>query len=83
MNYLTTLFSEVYIKDIVERRRIKREDILSAVLDLLCSSVGSLTNPTNIANSLNSKQKLKGEGAVANNTVKQYIDNVDRRISFQ
>lgn len=76
MNYLATLFSEVYIKDIVERRRIKREDILSAVLDLLCSSVGSLTNPTNIANSLNSKQKLKGEGAVANNTVKQYIDNL-------
>lgn len=76
MNYLSTLFSEVYIKDIVERRRIKREDILSAVLDLLCSSVGSLTNPTNIANTLNSKQKLKGEGAVANNTVKQYIDNL-------
>ena len=76
MNYLSTLFSEVYIKDIVERRRIKREDILSAVLDLLCSSVGSLTNPTNIANSLNSKQKLKGESSVANNTVKQYIDNL-------
>ena len=54
MNYLKTLFSEVYLKDIVERKRIKREDVLSATLDLLCSSIGSLTNPNNIASSLNS-----------------------------
>ena len=32
MNYLKTLFSEVYLKDIVERKRIKREDVLSATL---------------------------------------------------
>lgn len=41
MNYLKVLFSEVYLKDIIERRKIRREDILSATLDLLCSSVGS------------------------------------------
>ena len=52
MNYLKTLFSEVYLKDIVERKRIKREGVLSATLDLLCSSIGSLTNPNNIASSL-------------------------------
>ena len=73
MNYLKALFSEVYLKDIVERKKIKREDVLSAALDLLCSSVGSLTNPNNIANSLNSRQKLKGENTVAPNTVKSYI----------
>lgn len=70
MSYLKSLFSEVYLKDIVERRKIKREDVLSATLDLLCSSVGSLTNPNNIANALNSKQKLAGENTVAPNTVK-------------
>ena len=44
MQYLSSLFSEVYLKDLVERKKIKREDVLSDILDLLCSSVGSLTN---------------------------------------
>ena len=74
MKYLQSLFSEVYLKDIVERRKIKREDVLGMILDLLCSSVGSLTNPTSVANTLNSKQKLNGENTVAPNTVKAYMD---------
>lgn len=74
MEYLKSLFSEVYLKDIVERKKIKREDVLSLTLDLLCSSVGSLTNPNNVANSLNSKQKRAGENTVAANTVKSYIE---------
>ena len=41
MNYLKSLLSEVYIKDIVERKGIERQDILEQVLDLLCSSLGS------------------------------------------
>ena len=61
MNYLKSLFSEVYLRDIVERKKIRHEDILSATLDLLCSAIGSLTNPNNIANSPNSRQKLSGE----------------------
>lgn len=73
MNYLKSLFSEVYLNDIVERKKIRREDVLSATMDLLCSSVGSLTNPNNIANSLNTRQKLAGENTVAPNTVKSYI----------
>ncbi len=76
MNYLKSLFSEVYLKDIVERKKIKREYALSATLDLLCSSIGSLTNPSNIANSLNSRQKLSGENTVAANTVKSYIGHL-------
>lgn len=73
MDYLKSLFSEVYLKGIVERKKIKREDVLSATVDLLCSSVGSLTNPNNIGKSLNSRQKLAGENTVAPNTVKAYI----------
>ena len=74
MAYLQSLFAETYLKDIIERKKIRRKDILDAVLDLLCSSVGSLTNPTNVANSLNTKQKLSGENTVAQNTVKSYMD---------
>ena len=83
MNYLKLLFSEVYLKDIIERKCIKREDILSSTLDLLCSSVGSLTNPNNIANSLNSKQKLAGENTVAPNTVKNYIGHLSDAYLFE
>ena len=83
MNYLKSLFSEVYLRDIVERKKIKREDILSATLDLLCSSVGSLTNPNNIANSLNSRQKLAGENTVAGGTVNAYIGHLQDAYLFE
>lgn len=82
MNYLQSLVSEVYLKDIVERKKIKREDVLSSILDLLCSSVGSLTNPTNITNTINSKQKRAGESVVAHNTVKSYIDYLSDSFLF-
>ena len=83
MNYLKSLFSEVYLKDIVERKKIQREDILSATLDLICSSIGSLTNPTNVANSLNSKQKLSGMETVSNNTIKSYMDHLADAYLFE
>ena len=83
MNYLKSLFSEVYLKDIVERKKIRREDVLSATLDLLCSSVGSLTNPNNIANALNSRQKRAGENTVAANTVTAYISHLSDAYLFE
>lgn len=83
MDYLSSLFSEVYLKDIVERKKIKREDVLSSILDLLCSSVGSLTNPTNVANALNSRQKLIGEDTVSGNTVRSYMGNLSDAYLFE
>ena len=78
MQYLRSLFSEVYLKDIVERKKVKREDVLSDILDLLCSSVGSLTNPTRVADTINSKQKRSGENTVSPNTVKAYMDQGEK-----
>lgn len=72
-NYLSSLFSEVYIKDIIERKKIEREDVLGQLLDLLCSSVGSLTNPKKIADTLRSKT---GEN-IAQNTISAYIDHLE------
>ena len=83
MLYLKTLFSEVYLKDIVERKKIRRLDILEATLDLLCSSVGSLTNPNNVAKAMNSKQKLSGEDLVSNNTVTSYMDHLADAYLFE
>ena len=78
MNYLKSLFTEVYIKDIVERKRIERQDILEQILDLLCSSVGLLTNPTKIANTLKSKQG----GGVSANTIRVYIGHLEDAFLF-
>jgi len=78
MKYLSSLFREVYLKDIVERKRIKRADILEHTLDLLCSSVGSLTNPTNITNALMSA----GFRDFSQNTVKEYIDHLEDAYLF-
>lgn len=78
MNYLKSLFSEVYIKDIVERKKIERQDVLEQILDLLCSSIGSLTNPSKIANTLNSKQGC----AVSGDTIRAYIGHLEDAFLF-
>ncbi|MDD4509335.1 MAG: ATP-binding protein [Oscillospiraceae bacterium] len=78
MNYLKSLFSEVYLKDIIERKKIEREDVLSQVLDLLCSSVGSLTNPKRIADTLTSK----GQRPISQNTIRAYIDHLEDAFLF-
>lgn len=78
MNYLKSLFTEVYIKDILERKKIQHQDVLEQILDLLCSSVGSLTNPAKIANTLNSKQ-MKG---VSSNTIRGYIGHLEDAFLF-
>ena len=55
--YLTNLYEELYVKDIVERYSLKREDILNDILNYVASQLGSLTNPTNIANALTSTRR--------------------------
>lgn len=72
MEYLSNLFSEVYIKDLKEHGRIQREDVLSHVLDFLASSISSLTNPTNISNAIGSSLREK----IDRNLVSGYIDKL-------
>ena len=46
--YLHSLFETTYLKDIIERNEIKRKDVLDSIVNILASSIGSLTNPMNI-----------------------------------
>ena len=78
MNYLKALFSEVYIKDIVERKHIEHQDVLEQILDLLCSSIGSLSNPAKIADTMKSKMKV----SVAANTIRAYIGHLEDAFLF-
>ena len=74
-NYLSSLYSELYIKDIVERNSIEYEDILNDILDFLASQISSLTNPTNIANTLTSLRKEKINSTLVANYVQHIIDS--------
>ena len=56
---LKALFEKVYLKDVVERNKIRDKSVLECVLDMLSSAVGSLTNANKLAQQLNSQQGLK------------------------
>jgi len=73
--YLFSLYRELYIKDIVERHGIEREDILNHILDFLASQIGSLTNPANVANALSSTYKEKVNPALVSNYIQHMIDS--------
>jgi len=74
-DYLSSLYSEMYVKDIVERNGIEREDILNDILDFLASQISSLTNPTNIANALASMKNEKINPTLVSNYVQHIIDS--------
>ena len=74
-DYLTSLYSELYVKDIVERNGIEREDVLNDILDFLASQISSLTNPTNIANAISSVKNEKVNATMVSNYVQYIIDS--------
>jgi hypothetical protein len=76
--YLQGLYSNVYIKDIVERYKLRDDSILSALVDTLSSSVGSLTNPTKLANTAGS---LMGR-TPSYNTIINYLEYVEDAFLF-
>ena len=77
-SYLQSLFDLVYFNDILERKKIERPDLLGTIVDFLCSSTGSLTNPNNIANAL---QKNFGNSNPVN-TVAAYINHLEDAYLF-
>ncbi len=77
--YLQGLFTNVYIKDIVERYKLKDDNILSALVNSLSSSVGSLTNPNKLANTAGSFMGQKP----SHNTIKNYLDYLEESYLFQ
>lgn len=78
MKYLESLFSETYLKDIVERNKLMREDALENILDMLSSAIGSLTNPKKIADTINSRKNIH----ISQNTVTSYIHYLEDAFLF-
>lgn len=72
ISYLENLFKEVYLKDICERNKIKHEADLETLIDILASSIGSLTNPAKLQRTFKSG---RGSG-ITDKTIKAYIDHL-------
>ena len=76
--YLYDLHKNVYIKDIVERYKLKDDEVLDALIDSLYSAVGSLTNTHNLANTAGSLMKRK----TSDHTIKNYINYLEDAYLF-
>lgn len=70
IGYLTKLFEETYIKDIVERNKIEKIQELNDLINVLASSIGSLTNPSKIEATF--KSVIQSD--ISFNTIRQYIE---------
>lgn len=69
--YLHDLFDKIYLDDIMARHKISYDKyVLDDLLDIVASSVGSLTNPIKIANTFSSRKGL----SVTNDTIGKYLD---------
>ena len=69
MNYLKGQLKNVYLNDIIDRNRIQNEEQINAVLEILASSIGSLTNPLKLSNTFRSVANLP----IADKTVSNYL----------
>ena len=77
-HYLYQLHKNVYAKDIVERYKIRDDEILDALIDSLYSAVGSLTNTHNLANAASTLMRR----SVSDHTIKNYIDYLEDAYLF-
>ncbi|WP_281628128.1 ATP-binding protein [Traorella massiliensis] len=73
INYLTNLFNETYLMDIIERHHIEKTQELEDLINILASAIGSLTNPSKIEATF--KSVLQSN--VSLNTIRQYIEYLE------
>ncbi len=79
VSYLQRLWNKTYLDDVVERHKVKNREALSALVDSLCSSVGSLTNPNRISNVLKSVQKVE----IDPKTISNYMEYMEDAFLFE
>ncbi len=68
--YLKELFERTYVKDVLERYQVKNDaEVLEILLNVLASGIGSLTNPSRLANTFESERHIR----IASGTIEKYI----------
>ena len=73
ISYLEKLFEETYLVDIIERNGVGKSGEFEDLLNVLASSISSLTNPLKIKNTF--KSQLNSN--ISDNTVRQYIEYME------
>ena len=73
INYLTNLFKETYLKDIIERHHIEKTQELEDLINILASTIGSLTNPPKMEATF----KSTIQSTISLNTIRQYIEHLE------
>lgn len=79
VTYLQRLWQKTYIDDVVERNGVKNRQALECLVDSLCSSIGSLTNPNKIKNTLQSVQHI----AIEDETIASYMLYLENAFLFE
>ncbi len=79
VSYLQRLWQKTYIDDVVERGGVRNRNALECLVDSLCSSIGSLTNPNKIRNTLASVQHVK----IEDETLASYVQLLENSFLFE
>ena len=68
--FLINLFNETYLNDVISRYNIRNDAELGELINILASSIGSLTNPNKLSDTFKSVKKTD----ISNHTIKSYLD---------
>ena len=78
-DYLSSLFSKVYLTDVIDRYNIRNKKEFEDLLDVTASSIGSFTNPVKIQNTFKTKEK----SSITNKTSTSYLNYLEDAFLIQ
>lgn len=78
-DYLSNLFSMVYLNDVIDRYKIRNKTEFEDLLNVISSSIGSLTNPVKLQNTFKTKEK----STITNKTITSYINYLEDAFLIQ
>jgi predicted AAA+ superfamily ATPase len=73
MNYLASQAKNVYLNDVIERNKVQNKEELTSLVEIISSSIGSLTNPTKLSNTF----KSKANSSITDKTISNYLDYLE------
>lgn len=79
VNYLQRLWKKTYLADVIDRHKLRNKDLLENLADVLCSSVGSLNNPTKLTNTIQTIKHQKTD----RETVEKYLAYLEDAFLFE
>lgn len=79
MRYLENLITQTYLSDVVERNDVRLPEEMDALFDVLCSTTGSLVNPSRLAGALQAEKHIK----ITDDTVYAYVKHLEDAFLFE